>query len=324
MIHAPVIIVGGGPAGSSCAWRLAEHRVPALVLDRQDFPRLKLCAGWITPGALRDLEVRKGEYPYGMLAFQRLVFHAYGRTFRVPTLQYSVRRVELDAWLLQRSGAAFLRHEVKSIRKENGRFILDEAFSCRFLVGAGGTNCRVFRTFFRDARPRDESRLIVALEQELACGLRDADCHLWFFDNGLPGYAWYVPKADGWVNVGVGGKAAAMKERGAGIKEHWDRLAEKLHALGLVSRTDFSPRGCTYYLRQASETGRAGNAFVVGDAAGLATLDMGEGIAAAVRSGILAADAIACGRPYRPRSVKALSLPGIAAEGLLRLRTSKP
>ncbi len=49
MIERDVIIVGGGPAGSSCAWRLARHGVKPLVLDRASFPRLKLCAGWITP-----------------------------------------------------------------------------------------------------------------------------------------------------------------------------------------------------------------------------------------------------------------------------------
>ena len=43
---------------------------------------------------------------------------------------------------------------------------------------------------------------------------------------------------------------------------------------------------------------RVGNAFLVGDAAGLATRDLCEGIGPAVRSGLLAADAIALGRPY--------------------------
>jgi flavin-dependent dehydrogenase len=35
----------------------------------------------------------------------------------------------------------------------------------------------------------------------------DERCHLWFFEDGLPGYAWYVPKADGYLNVGIGGSA---------------------------------------------------------------------------------------------------------------------
>ena len=51
------IIVGGGPAGSSCAWGLRRRGIDCLVLDRAAFPRLKLCAGWITPEAVRDLEL---------------------------------------------------------------------------------------------------------------------------------------------------------------------------------------------------------------------------------------------------------------------------
>lgn len=73
-------------------------------------------------------------------------------------------------------------------------------------------------------------------------------CRLWFFFQGLPGYAWHLPKSGGTVNIGIGGKALSIRKKG--------------------------------------------HAFLVGDAAGLATADMGEGIANAVRSGILAAQAI--------------------------------
>jgi len=50
---------------------------------------------------------------------------------------------------------------------------------------------------------------------------------------------------------------------------------------------------------------------VVGDAAGLATKDMGEGIGPAIESGIRAARSIAQGRPYSIRGIGKYSLPGI-------------
>ena len=50
-----VLGVGGGPAGSSAAWRLKRAGGDVLVLDRDAFPRLQLCAGWITPAVRRDL-----------------------------------------------------------------------------------------------------------------------------------------------------------------------------------------------------------------------------------------------------------------------------
>ena len=57
MIHTEVIIVGGGPAGSACARRLAERRIECLVLDRCRFPRAKPCAGWITPEVVKALKL---------------------------------------------------------------------------------------------------------------------------------------------------------------------------------------------------------------------------------------------------------------------------
>ena len=78
MITVDTIIVGGGPAGSSCAWRLGKRGVDCLVLDRAEFPRLKLCAGWVTPQVLRDLEIEPGEYPFSFLTFESLRFNFKG------------------------------------------------------------------------------------------------------------------------------------------------------------------------------------------------------------------------------------------------------
>ena len=44
-----VLIVGGGPAGSTCAWQLVRAGLDVLVMDKHNFPRDKVCAGWITP-----------------------------------------------------------------------------------------------------------------------------------------------------------------------------------------------------------------------------------------------------------------------------------
>ncbi|MEQ9002552.1 MAG: hypothetical protein RIE74_03220, partial [Pseudomonadales bacterium] len=65
------------------------------------------------------------------------------------------------------------------------------------------------------------------------------------------------------------------------------------------------PGGYSYFLRDRADRPRQGNAFVVGDAAGLATRDMCEGIGPAVRSGLLAARAIAAGDDYQLDSVGA-------------------
>ena len=47
-----VLIVGGGPAGSSAAWQLSRHGLDVVVMDKAEFPRDKVCAGWITPAVI--------------------------------------------------------------------------------------------------------------------------------------------------------------------------------------------------------------------------------------------------------------------------------
>lgn len=312
-----VLIVGGGPAGSSAAWRLRRSGVDVLVLDRERFPRLKLCAGWITPQVVRDLEIDVASYPHRFLTFERLHFHVKGLHLSVPCVQHSIRRFEFDAWLLERSGAKVAQHTVRQVRREaGGGYVVDEAFRCRYLIGAGGTSCPVYRALFRERSPRVRELQTVTLEHELPFEWRDGDCHLWFFEGGLPGYAWYVPKADGWLNVGIGGMAQRLKNRGEDIKEHWGRFAHRL-GRSLTPGARYEPSGYSYYLRGPVAAARIDDAFIAGDAAGLATRDLCEGIGPAVRSGLLAAESILTGAPYRLADVTGASLGGGFASRLV-------
>ena len=52
-----VIIVGAGPAGSSCANDLVRAGASVVLVDRATFPRDKCCAGWLTPQAVQALDL---------------------------------------------------------------------------------------------------------------------------------------------------------------------------------------------------------------------------------------------------------------------------
>jgi flavin-dependent dehydrogenase len=291
------IVVGGGPAGSTAAWQLRRGGASVLVLDKACFPRAKLCAGWITPEVLQDLALTAGEYPHGMLTFERLHVALKGIGVAFPCVQHSIRRYEFDHWLLVRSGAPVERHTVRNIACDRGDFIIDGLWRCRYLVGAGGTSCPVYRTLFRGQQPRDQRLQAVALELELPYAWHGADCHLWFFERGLRGYSWCVPKADGWLNVGIGGMAQRLKDRGEDIREHWRHFVRRLEErMGI--RIGAEPRAYSYYLRGAVEGAGIANAYLTGDAAGLATRDLCEGIGPAVRSGLRSAHSILSGAPY--------------------------
>jgi len=305
-----VLVVGGGPAGSTAAWKLRRGGADVLVLDKESFPRLKLCAGWITPEVVRDLEIDPATYPHGFLTFERM--HAYFKGVHVPVkcVQHSIRRVEFDAWLLERSGAPVVRHTVKHIeRLPGGGYEIDGEFRCRYLIGAGGTRCPVYRSLFRELNPRVAELQTVTLEHEIPYEWRDRDCHLWFLDRGLPGYSWYVPKANGWLNVGIGGMAERVKRSSVDIRTHWNALIARL-GRRLARGASYDPAGYSYYLRGDVSVVRTGDAFITGDAAGLATRDMCEGIGPAVRSGLRAAEAILHAAPYRLEDVTGASLGG--------------
>jgi flavin-dependent dehydrogenase len=229
-------------------------------------------------------------------------------SFRLGAAQHSIRRYEFDDWLLQRSGADFAVHTVRRIEEHRDGYLLDGAFRCKYLVGAGGSSCPVYRSLFRQLGPRPRALQVATLEQEFPFPYRDEACHLWFFRGGLPGYAWYVPKESAYLNVGLGAMSAQLNSGTNGIHQYWTSLVRDLAGSGLVTGHTWEPKGHSYYLRGVVSPMRMGNAFVIGDAAGLATRDLCEGIGPAVRSALAAAEAITGRRVEMSEAVPRFSL----------------
>jgi flavin-dependent dehydrogenase len=315
---ADAIVVGGGPAGSTCAWKLREAGLDVLVLDRAAFPRTKLCAGWVTPEAMQDLELDPGDYPHSLMTFDRLHVHWKLLAAKPATQQFSIRRYEFDDYLLRRAGAKVLQHKVRAIQRDNGDYVIDDAFRSKYLVGAGGTACPVYRALFSERAPRDGALQTATYEHEFAYEWQDPTCHLWFFEGGLPGYAWYVPKANGYINVGLGGMAAQLRRGNGHLREYWAAFTTKLKHRGLVDYDAYDPSGYSYYVRGNVDAVSDANAYLVGDAVGLATRDMCEGIGPAVRSGLFAARSIVTGESYSLDGVGKLSGTGFASSLLER------
>ena len=214
MESADVLIVGGGPAGSTCARRLRAGGADVVVLDRARFPRDKPCAGWVTPQALEALELDVQDYarhrtlqPFFGFRVSWIggpsVLTEYGRPMSV-----GLRRWELDQYLLMRSGAR-LREcaQVDHFTRDGGAWVADGAVRAPIVVGAGGQFCPVARHL--NGRPSKAS-LILAQEVEFlmddrqrsACRVRPEVPELYFSPN-LEGYGWCVRKGN-WLNLGLG------------------------------------------------------------------------------------------------------------------------
>jgi geranylgeranyl reductase family protein len=298
-----VIVVGGGPGGSSAAWALARAGLRPLLLDAATFPRIKVCAGWVTHEALADVEVDPEKYPFTIQAFSacRLAFQRrrHETRWRSPA-SYGIVRREFDHYLLERARAAGadVREgaRVTAVTREPGGVRVAtarEAFAAPLVIGAGGHWCPVARAF-GDVSEGEE--VVVAQESETRVppdrveALGDA----WrapelFVEPDLKGYGWYFPKGDV-LNVGIGCVAGASVD----LRARREALIRALSHAGRLPR-DFplEPfRGHAYVVRRRAPRRLAGEGFcLVGDAAGLARDLSGEGIGPAIRSGLMAAEA---------------------------------
>ncbi len=291
-----VIVVGGGPAGSTAARRLVASGLRVLVLDRADFPREKLCAGWISEPIWDALELSPAAYPRGLWTWERCHVHYQGRQAAVKTRGYFIRRYELDDFLLRRSGAELVRHTVASIRRGEKGWVIDDRYRARYLVGAGGTHCPVARLL----APRRTERPVGVQEIEYEAGEmavaarrlgRDGEPELLLHDD-VGGYSWNVPKT-GWLNVGCGTMdARQVRQAWAHAREHFRDHLPPDAATRLAEA-----KGHSYYLFDPAHLERCeeDGALLVGDALGLAQPITAEGILPAVISGRLAADAILAG-----------------------------
>jgi len=300
MTTCDVAIVGGGPAGSTCARALVAAGLRVVVLDRSTFPRVKLCAGWLSPAIWDVLGLAPSEYPRGLWEWRTCHVHFRGRDHAIRGHGWFIRRFELDEFLLTRSGAELrLGVHVKQITRDAGddRWVLElpdgTALHARYLVGAGGTNCPVAR-MLAPPRPR---RALGVQELELQADPlaierarlgRDGEPELLLFPD-FAGYGWNVPKSD-WLNVGCGTLDAGE------VHAAWQSTREHLKDHLPDVQLDHL-KGHSYFLYDPAHLERASqdNALLVGDALGLAHPVTGEGILPAVVSGACAAEAILAG-----------------------------
>jgi flavin-dependent dehydrogenase len=296
-----VLVVGGGPGGSSCARALVRAGLDVVVLDRRAFPRDKVCAGWITPPVLAVLDVEPAEYARGRVlqpvrgfAVSRLGEPAARVDYGSP-VSYGIRRCELDHFLLARAGARLrLGEPLRALRRAGTRWIANDAVEAPIVVGAGGHFCPVAQQLGCATGP--PAPVVAAQEIEVRLAPEtleklelDAALPELFFEPDLAGYGWIVRKGD-WLNVGLGRQGPSPD----GLAGCVARFLDRMRALGKApGALDARFRGHAYLLHGQADRPLAGEGVVlIGDAAGLAYPRSGEGIRPAVESGLLAARTI--------------------------------
>jgi geranylgeranyl reductase family protein len=327
------LVVGGGPAGSSCARALVQAGLDIAVLDKAIFPRDKICAGWITPAVVDELELDLPDYRRGR-TLQPITGFRTGVIGGRPVctqydlpVSYGIRRCEFDHYLLARSGARLrLGEPLRSLRREQDLWIVNDGIQAPVVVGAGGHFCPVAR-LMSPPQERDETGVVVAQEIEFemtpeeaaACRVEPEVPELYFCDD-LRGYAWCFRKGN-FLNIGLG------REGETRLSAHVAAFCESMQAQGRIpSGTHARFHGHAYRLyrgqpRRATEDG----VLLIGDSAGLAYPQSGEGIRPAIESGLIAAGVIVrAAGDYRQSALSGLE-PRIAARfGPLKSKPPRP
>ncbi len=294
--EADVIIAGGGPAGSVAAFVLASAGYPVTVLEKQKFPRYKVCGAGLTHKILQEI-------PFDIWSVIDSRVHTFrfstrfGETFERSSpdpLIYCTMRDKLDNYMLsqaQVAGAKVLFGEQVTAVAPQGDMIKvvtrTGEYLCRKLIGAEGATGKVSRSagLWRDMLPG----LAWEAELEIDPGALERIRQTVFLDWGsFPGgYGWLFPKS-AHISVGVGGPAALSRH----MMPYYQRFLDYLKETGIQVNTTLSLKSWPIPVRVRSGRFRAGNIFITGDAAGLTDPLTGEGIYYAVRSGRIAAEEV--------------------------------
>lgn len=307
MQRCDALVVGGGPAGSTCAWKLRQHGLAVTILDKAQFPRDKVCAGWITPAVVAALQLDLEHYAQGRVlqpitGFRTGLIHGGELETRYArAVSYGIRRCEFDHYLLERAGArTLLGQGLASLQRRGSEWIVNDAIAAPLLIGAGGHFCPVARHLGAQLGAGEMAVTAKEIEFEMSprqradCPVR-ADTPELYFCRDLNGYGWCLRKGD-YLNIGLG------REGHQGLAQQLRDFCDFLKQRGRIpADTPDKFHGHAYLLHGHSARKLLDDGvLLVGDAAGLAYAQSGEGIRPAVESGLIAAAVVAqAGGDYR-------------------------
>ncbi|MGX1613090.1 geranylgeranyl reductase family protein [Micromonospora chalcea] len=339
---ADVIVVGAGPGGSATAYHLARHGVRVLLLEKTEFPREKVCGDGLTPRAVRQL-IRMGvdtSPEAGWLHNKGLRVIGGGVRLELdwpdlasfPNYGLVRTRLDFDDLLAQRAVAAGAKlrtsvnvlgpvlgadDRVIGVQAEVGPEKEPATFHAPLVVAADGVSGRF--PLALGLTKREDRPIGVAVRRYYRSPAKHDDDYLesWLelrakgSDALLPGYGWIFGLGDGRVNVGLGvlnsssafGKTNYRKlltDWLANTPEEWG-MTDESNAEGptLGAALPMGFNRVPHYTR---------GVLLVGDSGGMVNPFNGEGIAYAMESGEMAAEAMvqALARPAGAERERAL------------------
>ncbi len=325
-----VLVVGGGPSGSACAYWLAEAGWDVALVERKQFPREKTCGDGLTPRSVRQLEdMGLTDALAGAHRYEGLRACGYGRQLEMawpdhpsfPSYGYVITRHDLDQIVNDRAtkAGATVWQGTEALApildgspgggpdrlpactgalvkdKDSGR---TREIRARYVVVADGANSRFGRAL-GTSRERDWP-MGMALRGYYRSPRHDdpfIESHLDIRDESgavVPGYGWIFPLGDGRVNVGVGLLSVSGRWKGVNTSTLMDTFVRTAPAYwGLSPETSCGPPTGGKLPMGLAVGPRVGpTTLAIGDAGGSINPFNGEGIAYGYETGRLAAAAL--------------------------------
>lgn len=296
-----VVVIGGGPAGSTAAHDLARAGRSVLLLDRAW--RVKPCGGAVPPQLLKDFDV-----PESLLVArinEARMISPKGKTVDIPVGKGFVGMVDrevFDEWLRTRAASAgaervtgaFVRRDrdadgVARVVFTDGRSRhgAEKSVRARAIIGADGALSQVARQCVPRA---DEGKFVFAYHEIIKSPTQNSElfahdrCDVYYQGPLSPDfYAWIFPHG-ATTSVGTG-----SLQKGFGLKES---VAQLRAATGLDALETIRKEGAPIPLHPLPRWDDGREVVLAGDAAGVVAPASGEGIFYAMTGGRYAADAV--------------------------------
>ena len=291
-----LLIIGGGPAGSVAAFLADQFKFSAAIIERESFPRDKVCGDGIFLSCFDFLEqigISKSQFKNSGYQCEKVhLFDSKKNKIELATNFKTITRQEFDGMLWDNIPDSIPKMEsskIISIKKLNSTYLTTleknkEQFQIEsnYLIGADGYSSLVKRKFF----PKLNYELGIASRSYIHDeSLTIDDFQFYFEDDLIPGYFWCFKIADHQYNTGVYIRSEQKNKiadlHSYYLKKHLNCILDKnnFDTWSIPNNTDFT--------ELANE-----NALLIGDAAGLCDKLAGHGIDAAIISAFVALKSI--------------------------------
>jgi geranylgeranyl reductase family protein len=298
-----VIVVGGGPGGSTAARFCAKAGLETLLIEKERLPRYKPCGGCLSTKTVHLLSFDISPVIENTIHGAKFTYCSQDPFFielKEP-IAFLVMRDRFDQFLINKAlenGVVILEGERVTRVEEKGDGVEVELgkgkrIHCRYLIGADGAESIVARSLPLPPQTNDGNGIAIECEIPFDSSIHLPQRELQFINldfGRIPnGYGWVFPKKE-WLSIGIGGMFRETK-----------KMNPRQYLRDFLKGLDYIPVGKTgkvmghllpsfYNENQKVSRGRF---LLVGDAAHLMDPLQGEGIYYAIRSGMLAAEAIA-------------------------------